>query len=221
MLMLTITILAPTISVDTPTCHVRNAEFQAEISWQYSCSRAVRAWCALLAKYARYGVTAAWVIAGGWLAGATAERCGHAGWSCRRRRKSSATSLSATPRTMRAGTRRSASCCSATNSGGASTRLMPSRRRRQRPHFTDEMKAVLNSRQRNHLRRRELGRNSARHARSRHGRAQEERRAAPPRRKNRRLGARSAQQADPGPQAERRPSHADRHVTTPPINAAS
>jgi hypothetical protein len=51
--------------------------FAPETGWQYSCSvtdEMVRT----VARYARYAVTAAWVIAGGWLAGATAGEVRHA-----------------------------------------------------------------------------------------------------------------------------------------------
>ena len=90
----------------------------------------------------------------------------------------------------------------------------------KRPQFTPEMKAVLNSASEIIC----VGASSEEIPPGTsfpQGRAQEERRAAPPRRKDRRVGARSAQPADPGPQAERRPPLADRHATRRPTSAAS
>ena len=98
-----------------------------------------------ISKYARYGLTAAWVIAGVGLAGATAGEVRRAWYVVPRPPEviQDVTVRNVKDDEGRAAT--SASCCSATNSAGASTRSTPVEAGGKRPEFTPEMKAVLNS----------------------------------------------------------------------------
>ena len=172
-----------------------------------------------ITKYARYGMTIAWVIAGGWLAGATAGEVRHA-WYV----------VPTPPEVIKDVTIRNVR----DEQGNKATfRIMlfsdefrwrinsfdaVEAESGKRPQFTEEMKAVLNSASEIIA----VGASSEEIPPGTsfpEGRVQGREARRAPRRENCRLDSRSAQPADSGPQVERRPPRADRlrrHVRSAP-----